>query len=150
MVAANVSSSVHKESMVIRSQDMGEKLCRPFQSLHRGWGWKGKQFPTHSIQRERHMRICALFIQSQEYILSKWHCFSVSTPWKSASHSWQRSGLGTVTILSVSTFLWSWSASNYGESSKNFPLVIQIYSIWEKAGQGRETLGPKEIMWTKV
>lgn len=53
MVAANVSSSVHKESVVIRSQDRGEKLCRPFQALHRGWGWKRKQFPTHSIQRER-------------------------------------------------------------------------------------------------
>lgn len=81
---ANVSSSVHKESMLIRSQDMGdhlksrEKLCRPFQALHRGWGWKGKQFPTHSTQRERHRRICALFIQSQEYILSKRHYFSVS------------------------------------------------------------------------
>lgn len=34
-MAVNVSSSVQKESMVIRSQDMGGKLCRPFQALHR-------------------------------------------------------------------------------------------------------------------
>lgn len=59
--------SVRKESMVIRSQDEGGKLCRPFQALHRDGDGKARIPYSLNTEGETHEDRCPVHSEAGIY-----------------------------------------------------------------------------------